>query len=759
MSGESPFRYNAALAGDIEAHWQQRWASDGTFWAANPAGPLSAGFEQMASRPKCYVLDMFAYPSGIGLHVGHPLGYIATDVFARYQRMAGRHVLHAYGYDAFGLPAEQYAIDTGQHPRVTTAANIAVMRDQLRRLGLGHDTRREFSTTDPRYYRWTQWIFARIFDSWCDERTGRARPIGELIAEFESGLRGTPDGRAWSELTDAERRGIVDASRLAYLCDEPVNWCPGLGTVLANEEVTADGRSDVGNYPVYRRPMRQWMLRITAFAGRLADDLDLVDWPESVKLMQRNWIGASQGDGAGHGDAGVAAQRMRDWLFSRQRYWGEPFPIVYDSAGLPVLLPDEMLPVELPEITDFRPTPADDEASDPVPPLGRAEGWATVELDLGAGPQVYRRELNTMPQWAGSCWYYLRYIDPTNDCEFADPVSERYWMAGPGPAAGQGGAGGVDLYVGGAEHAVLHLLYARFWHKVLYDLGYVSTCEPFRRLVNQGYILADAFTDERGMYVPAAEVVTAANGSASYRGRPVTRRAGKMGKSLKNGVSPDEIYRRYGADTLRLQEMAMGPIEADRLWRPDDIAGVHRFLQRLWRAVISEQTGQAAVSEQPPQAAAARLLHRTIAAVRRDFDGLKFNTAVARLIELTTAAGQITVRDGALPRSLAEPLVLMVAPLAPHIAEELWHRLGHAGSLAYEPFPDADPALASEATVSLPVQLNGKTRLVIQVRTGAGRDEVERALRAAPEFGRLTDGLVVDRMIIVPGRIVNVVTR
>ncbi len=745
------FRYNARLAGEIEERWQERWAREGTFASPGPAGQLSAGFERMAGRPKCYVLDMFAYPSGIGLHVGHPLGYIATDVFARYQRMNGRHVLHAYGYDAFGLPAEQYAIDTGQHPRVTTEANIAVMRGQLRRLGLGHDTRREFATTDPSYYRWTQWIFARIFGSWYDERAGRARPVAELVAEFEAGLRETPDGRPWAELTGAQRRAAVDSRRLAYLSDEPVNWCPGLGTVLANEEVTADGRSDVGNYPVYRRPMRQWMLRITAYAGRLAADLDQVDWPESVKAMQRNWIGVGQGE------SGPGSHRMRDWLFSRQRYWGEPFPIVYDPAGFPVVLPDEMLPVELPEMTDFRPAPADDEAGEPLPPLARAAGWASVELDLGDGPRVYRRELNTMPQWAGSCWYYLRYLDPTNDEEFVDPVNEKYWMTAPAPAAA--GAGGADLYVGGSEHAVLHLLYARFWHKVLYDLGYVSTCEPFARLVNQGYVLADAFTDERGMYVPAADVVPAADGSPSYRGRPVTRRAGKMGKSLKNGVSPAQIYRDYGADTLRLQEMAAGPIEADRRWRPDDIAGVHRFLQRLWRAMISEQTGYVAVSEQAPDEDVMRLLHRTIAVVRKDFGELRFNTAIARLIELTTAAARIAVRDGALPRVVAEPLVLMVAPLAPHIAEELWGRLGHAASLAYEPFPEADPDLAGQPTVRLPVQINGKTRYVVSVRAGAEREELERLLLADPELARLTQDRTIERIVIVPDRIVNIVAR
>ena len=731
------FRYDAALAGEIEARWQHRWAEDGTFWSPNPAGPLGQGFDQVAGRAPMYILDMFAYPSGSGLHVGHPLGYLATDVFARFQRMTGRHVLHTYGYDAFGLPAEQFAIDTGQHPRVTTEANIAIMRDQLRRLGLGHDTRREFATSDPRYYRWTQWIFGQIFGSWCDERTGRARPVADLIAEFEAGVRVTPDGRPWAALTDAERRCIIDGKRLAYLSDEPVNWCPELGTVLANEEVTSDGRSDVGNHPVYRRQMRQWVLRITAFAGRLADDLDLVDWPDSIKRMQRHWIGPP------------GTPRMRDWLFSRQRYWGEPFPIVYDTAGLPVLLPDEMLPVELPDMADFRPVPTLDADSEPVPPLGRVPGWSAVELDLGSGPQVYRRELSTMPQWAGSCWYYLRYLDPANDKALVDPVNERYWMAGRG----------VHLYVGGAEHAVLHLLYARFWHKVLYDLGHVSTCEPFARLLNQGYVLADAFTDERGMYVPAAAVVTAADGSASYRGKPVTRRAGKMGKSLKNGVSPDEIYHKYGADTLRVYEMGMGPIDADRPWRPDDIAGAHKFLQRLWRAIISEQTGMPVLGDQEPDRATKERLHVTIAAVRADYGELKFNTAIARLTELMTAAARIAARDGALPRTIAEPLVLMVAPLAPHIAEELWHRLGHASTLAYEKFPHADPAVTAVRSVQLPVQVNGKTRFVLTAQPGADSADIERALRASPEFATETRGRSVERIVIVPDRIINLVLR
>jgi len=966
-----PFRYDARLANEIEARWQARWQADGTFHTPNPSGPLSSGFALMKGRPPFYVLDMFPYPSGAGLHVGHPLGYIGTDVLARYQRMNGRHVLHALGYDAFGLPAEQYAIDTGQHPQVTTAANVATMRRQLRRLGLGHDTRREIATTDPSFYRWTQWIFLQIFNSWVDPRTGRARPVTELIAEFESGARPTPSGAGWGELAEPERRAVVDAFRLAYSSEELVNWCPGLGTVLANEEVTPDGRSDIGNYPVYRRPLRQWMLRITAFAERLIADLDDLQWPESIKQRQRNWIGRSDGalitlpvagqdlgievfttrpdtlagatclvlapehplagrlaagqwpdgtppewrypagatapgggaggglpwppraavtayqeaaarlsdrqrttgtgaktgvftgsyvtnpvtggpipaftadyvlmgygtgaimavpahdqrdldfarafglpvrevlqppadwlaaqqaragtpaadwpaaftgDGPYAGDAGMGlaglargagiaaaiswlestghgrgarTYRLRDWQFSRQRYWGEPFPIVYDSRDLPVALPETLLPVRLPEMTDFRPEPQADESSAPVPPLARAADWAHVTLDLGDGPRRYRRELNTMPQWAGSCWYYLRYLDPDNDQAFVDPEIDRYWMV-PADAA-FGGDGGVGLYVGGVEHGVLHLLYARFWHKVLYDLGHVSTREPFRRLVNQGYILADAFTDERGMYVQAAEVEHEADGY-TFNGRPVTRRAGKMGKSLKNSVSPDDVYRRYGADTLRLYEMATGPLEADRPWHTGDIIGVHRFLQRLWRSVIDEATGTPRVSAEDLDPGTLRRLHQTITVVREDLEALRYNTAIARLMELTTHAAQVTAARGALPRALAEPLVLMAAPLAPHIAEELWARLGHPRSLAYEPFPVADPALAREPSVRLPVQVNGKVRFAVEVPSGAGEEAIRRAVTGHADFPRATGGAPVRRIVVVPGRIANVVT-
>jgi leucyl-tRNA synthetase len=970
---ELPYRYGAALAGDIERRWQTWWRENGTYASPNPTGPLSDGFDEVRGRQPFFVLDMFPYPSGTGLHVGHPLGYIGTDVYARYLRMTGRHVLHAFGYDAFGLPAEQYAINTGQHPRVTTEANIENMRRQLGRLGLGHDTRREIATTDVEYYRWTQWIFLKIFESWYDDAADRARPIHELVEEFESGVRtpnsqANPDGRAWADLDATERRRVVDGHRLAYLAEGLVNWCPGLGTVLANEEVTPEGRSDVGNYPVFRRPLRQWMLRITAYAERLMADLDLVDWPDSIKQMQRNWIAPSDGavvqfatadggpridvyttrpdtlpgatfmvlapehplvdeltatawpagtpadwrfehgrpaDGtdpawtpaaavaayrefaaqksdrqrgadeidrtgvftgtfarnpvtgaeipvfltdyvllgygtgavmavpahdqrdfsfarafglptpavlapdadwlAQHGvpvdapaqtwpaafsgegtylpgpadgpvlvglskvdavkatvgwleDAGAGrsarSYRLRDWLFSRQRYWGEPFPIVYDEAGLPIAVPDGLLPVELPEMTDFRPTPMDeDDLRDPVPPLARATEWTTVTLDLGAGPRDYRRETNTMPQWAGSCWYYLRYLDPTNVERFVDPEIERYWMqAADGPA----GDGGVGLYVGGVEHAVLHLLYARFWHKVLYDLGLVSTREPFKRLFNQGYIQADAFTDERGMYVPAAEVTTGPDGTARYQGEPVNRRAGKMGKSLKNSVTPDEMYDGYGADTLRVYEMAMGPLDADRPWHTDDIIGSHRFLQRLWRNIVDEATGEVLVADEEPDTEATRTLHRTILAVRADYAGMRFNTAVARLIELTNFVSKRYTGTSRPPRALTEGLVLMVAPLAPHIAEELWSRLGHSGSLVTHPFPEGDADLATEATVTIPVQVNGKVRFTLDVPVGVGEDEIRAALGAHADFARHTAGRAVKRIIVVPGRIVNI---
>jgi leucyl-tRNA synthetase len=931
------FRYTAALAAEIEARWQDRWDADGVFHAPNPAGPM-ADPEKLGGRPKLYVLDMFPYPSGAGLHVGHPLGYIATDVFGRFQRMCGRNVLHALGYDAFGLPAEQYAVQTGQHPRTTTDQNIANMRRQLRRLGLAHDDRRSVATTDVSFYRWTQWIFLQIFNSWFDGRVGRARPVSELVDAYASGELPTPDGRDWSALSDVDRREAVDARRLAYVADAPVNWCPGLGTVLANEEVTADGRSDIGNFPVFKRSMRQWMMRITAYADRLIDDLDRLDWPESIKVQQRNWIGRSEGayvdfppahagghalrvfttrpdtlfgatfmvvapehplldtdlptgwpegtmpswtrgyaspraavdayrgeagsrsdverladrkeksgvftgisvvnpvtgsaipvfvadyvlmgygtgaimavpgqderdwefaelldlpivrtvqppegfegkaytgegpainsgflDGLGVDDAKRAIRswlaeqgrgeptvtyKLRDWLFSRQRYWGEPFPIVYDETGLPVALPDGLLPVELPELADFSPVALDpdDSTSEPLPPLGRVADWVDVELDLGDGPARYRRELNVMPQWAGSCWYEIRYLDPDNDEEFVDPVVERYWMGPQEP----GDVGGVDLYVGGVEHAVLHLLYARFWHKVLYDLGHVSSEEPFRRLFNQGYIQAFAYTDERGVYVEASEVADDGAGQFTWNGQVVKREYGKMGKSLKNSVTPDDMFAEYGADTLRLYEMSMGPLDVSRPWETRAVVGSFRFLQRVWRLVVDEATGSVHVTDGQPDEATLRTLHRTIDGVRHDMAGLKFNTAVAKLIELNNALTRLP----AVPRSVAEPLVLMLAPLAPHVAEELWSRLGHEQSLAFEPFPEADPALVVEESVTAVVQVAGKVRHRFEVPPGIGEDELRELALAAPQVQRALDGRPVRTVVVRPPRLVNVV--
>ncbi|MEV4121117.1 leucine--tRNA ligase [Micromonospora sp. NPDC049645] len=933
-----PFRYTAALADEIEIRWQDTWAREGTFHAPNPTGPLADPTHPRAGAEKLYVLDMFPYPSGAGLHVGHPLGYIGTDCYARYQRMAGRNVLHAMGFDAFGLPAEQYAVQTGTHPRTTTVANIERYKAQLRRLGLAHDERRSVATIDTDFYRWTQWIFLQIFNSWYDRDAGRARPIAELIAEFEGGNRPTPDGRAWAELSVAERRQVVDDHRLAYVSQAPVNWCPGLGTVLANEEVTADGRSERGNFPVFKRNLKQWMMRITAYGDRLLNDLDSLDWPEPIKLMQRNWIGRSTGahidfpttaapvrvfttrpdtvfgatymvlapehelvdtlapaawpdgtrdawtgghaspreaveayrkaagaktdverqadtkektgvfigayatnpvtggqipifiadyvlagygtgaimavpaqderdwafaevfelpivrtvqpaegfdgkaytgdgpainsaapergldlNGLGVADAkaaiitwleanghgtGAVTYRLRDWLFSRQRYWGEPFPIVYDETGAAIALPEEMLPVELPEVDDFSPKTfdADDADSTPETPLSRRRDWVGVELDLGDGPKRYTRETNVMPQWAGSCWYELRYLDPANSERFVDAENERYWM---GPR-GEGDCGGTDLYVGGAEHAVLHLLYARFWHKVLFDLGHVSSFEPFRKLFNQGMIQAYAYTDSRGSYVQAEEVFE--RDGAYYLGDlAVNREYGKMGKSLKNVVTPDDMCAAYGADTFRVYEMSMGPLEVSRPWETRAVVGSYRFLQRVWRAVVDEQTGVLRVTEDPADEATRRLLHTVIDGVRVDMDGIRFNTAIAKLIQLTNGLTGLS----ATPREVAEPLVLMVAPFAPHLAEELWRKLGHDTSLTYADFPTADPALLVADTVTYPVQVNGKVRGRIEVAADAAEETVRAA--ALDAVAATLAGKEPRKVIVVKGRMVSVV--
>ncbi|MGW4898088.1 leucine--tRNA ligase [Kitasatospora sp. NPDC004240] len=947
-----PFRYGATLAAEIESRWQDIWEKEGTFNAPNPTGALAdPASGDVSAKPHSFIMDMFPYPSGAGLHVGHPLGYIATDVYARYQRMTGHNVLHTLGYDAFGLPAEQHAVATGQHPRITTEAAMANMRRQLRRLGLGHDSRRSIATIDPDYYRWTQWIFLQIFNSWFDPEAGKARPIAELVARFESGDRPTPDGRAWAELSGAERDEVLGEYRLAYAKEVPVNWCPGLGTVLANEEVTADGRSERGNFPVFKSNLRQWMMRITAYSDRLISDLDLLDWPEAIKLQQRNWIGRSEGarvdfavgtdritvfttrpdtlfgatymvlapehelvdtvvpaawpagvpekwtggaatpaeavaayraaaaaksdverqveakvktgvftgayatnpvsgepvpvfiadyvlmgygtgaimavpahdhrdfafarafelpmrcvvkptdgrdedphtwddafdtydsvivnsahdegeengvslDGlsvveakaavtawlAGRGiGEGTVNYRLRDWLFSRQRYWGEPFPIVYDEDGVMHALPESMLPVEVPQVDDYSPHTYDpyDSTSSPKTPLSRNEDWVNVELDLGDGPKKYRRETNTMPNWAGSCWYELRYIDPANGEKVVDPANERYWM---GPTEAKP-AGGVDLYVGGAEHAVLHLLYARFWHKVLHDLGHVSSVEPFHKLFNQGMITADVYRDERGFPVPAAEVEER-DGQYFWQGEQVRREAGKMGKSLKNAVAPDEIADEYGADTLRLYEMSMGPLDVSRPWDTRAVVGSYRFLQRLWRNIVSETTGELVVTDEEPDEATLRALHKAVDGIRGDMAGLRFNTAVAKAIELNN----FLVKRGSTPRTVAEQLVLVVAPLAPHIAEELWRRLGHDDSLAFADYPVADPAYVVDETVTCVVQIKGKVKARLEVAPAISDAELEALALADPAVVAAIGDAPVRKVIARAPKLVNIVT-
>ncbi|MFI6945330.1 leucine--tRNA ligase [Streptomyces sp. NPDC050422] len=942
----APHRYTAAMAADIEARWQDFWDAEGTYEAPNPTGDL-AGDPELAAKPKKFIMDMFPYPSGAGLHVGHPLGYIATDVYARHQRMTGHNVLHTLGFDAFGLPAEQYAVQTGTHPRISTEANIENMTAQLRRLGLGHDKRRSFATIESEYYKWTQWIFLQIFNSWYDTDADRARPIAELVAQFESGERPTPDGRDWSALNAAERADVLSDHRLAYASDAPVNWSPGLGTVLANEEVTADGRSERGNFPVFKAKLRQWNMRITAYADRLLNDLDGLDWPEAIKLQQRNWIGRSEGarvdfpvDGAGsitvfttrqdtlfgatymvlapehelveriipaawpdgthpvwtgghatpaeavtayrkqaaaksdverqaeakdktgvftgayatnpvsgeqvpvfiadyvlmgygtgaimavpahdgrdfafarafelpmrcvvepsddrgtdastwedafgsyeaklvnsandeisldglgvvdakaritewlkeHGvGEGTVNFRLRDWLFSRQRYWGEPFPIVYDEEGIAHPLPESMLPLELPEVDDYSPRTFDPDDADTQPetPLSRNADWVNVTLDLGDGPRKYRRETNTMPNWAGSCWYELRYLDPNNSDKLVDPAIEQYWM---GPREGQP-TGGVDLYVGGAEHAVLHLLYARFWSKVLHDLGHVSSAEPFHKLYNQGMIQAFVYRDSRGIAVPAAEVEER-DGAYYYEGEKVSRVLGKMGKSLKNAVTPDEICGEYGADTLRLYEMAMGPLDVSRPWDTRAVVGQYRLLQRLWRNIVDEDSGEVTVVDTEPGEDTLRALHKAIDGVGGDMAGMRFNTAIAKVTELNN---HLTKAGGPLPRSVAEALVLLVAPLAPHIAEELWRRLGHTESVVHQDFPIADPAYVVDETVTCVVQIKGKVRARLEISPSITDAELEALALADPAVVAALGGAGIRKVIVRAPKLVNIV--
>jgi leucyl-tRNA synthetase len=928
----------------VEKKWQRYWLENKTFAALEPA--------EAGDMPKAYVLDMFPYPSGAGLHVGHPIGWLATDIFSRYLRMKGVNVLHPMGWDAFGLPAEQYAVKTNTHPARTTADNIANFRRQIQMLGMSYDWDREVNTTDPHYYKWTQWIFLQLFNSYFDPREKKAKPIGHLFAELENNNYFVgPDGtivsntnlsdavfgdvrveRPWRDLSAQEQADVIAGQRLAYIDEAPVNWCPQLGTVLSNEEII-DGRSEVGGFPVEKRPMRQWMLRITAYADRLLADLDMLDWPESLKEMQRNWIGRSvgaevdfeivpseatnaaqqrekeedeglaitvfttrpdtlygatymvlapehplvdritvpsrretieayrqqiagrsdrdrmadakektgaatgafainpvndekipifiadyvmmgygtgaimavpghderdfefakkfdlpikqvvaprnaeessgsketQGTKAFTGDGiainssildGMGTQeakdtiigvleaestghrslkyKLRDWLFSRQRYWGEPFPIILDKEGNAVAIDEKELPLVLPEMIDFKPT------GTPEPPLSKAKDWLSVSRD---GVQ-YQRETNTMPQWAGSCWYYLRYIDPNNASRFVDPAKEKYWMP-------------VDLYVGGVEHAVLHLLYSRFWHKVLFDLGHVSTPEPFGKLINQGLILGEIeYQTVGGEPRKVAEDQIEKNG-VGYRLKSdpsvkVEAQAFKMSKSRGNVVNPDEIVRDYGADVFRLYEMYMGPIEAQKPWNTRDIVGMSRFLASVHRNLMGdEEDAKRVVSIQPVpiEEALERQMHRTIKKVGEDIQALRFNTAIAELIKLNNEITGMTV----IPRELAETLVLMLAPFAPHLSEELWERLGHHKSLARRPWPMYDQAKLAESSIELPVQVNGKVRDRITVAADADDQTILAAAESSPRVQPWIAGKSIKKKLVVPKKLVNFV--
>ena len=890
----------------IEPKWQKHWEDEQTFRAWNPGEAVLphhpfAKRHGTASLPeKYYILDMFPYPSGAGLHVGHPEGYTATDILARYRRARGYHVLHPMGWDAFGLPAEQYAIKTGQHPRTSTDENISNFRRQIKSLGFSYDWSRETDTTDPKYFKWTQWIFLRIYNAWFNPRTQKAEPITSL--PYPSHV-----------ISEDQKRTYRDAHRLAYVSEAPVWWCEALGTVLANEEVI-DGKSEVGGFPVARKPMRQWMLRITAFAERLINDLEKIEWPESLREMQRNWIGRSEGaevhfkvadsseiitvfttrpdtlwgatymvlspehklveqlttvgqchavddyrrkasaksdlertelakektgvftgayainpvnnervpiwiadyvlatygtgaimavpahdtrdlefaqkfslpvrvvvqapagaESTGFVGDGVSVDsgfitglptaeakktiiawleeqragrrtinyKLRDWLFSRQRYWGEPFPIVWrkgaDGKEHHEAVPESELPLVPPDLTDFKPTATGE------PPLARAAQWVNL-------PDGGKRETNTMPQWAGSCWYYLRYLDPRNERALCSPEAEAYWM-GSGRGESASVRPGVDLYVGGTEHAVLHLLYARFWHKLLFDLGHVSSPEPFFKLVNQGLILG-----EDGQ---------------------------KMSKSRGNVINPDDILVEYGADAFRLYEMFMGPLEMVKPWNTKGVEGVYRFLGRVWRLFIDEasetefeqnltvepQKGtdllerirlSSLITADPPNQAQLKALHAGIRKVTEDLDGMRFNTAISAMMVFVNEAMTWQTR----PATVLRDFVILLAPFAPHIAEELLQKLERqfpgvgpqrGMALSYMEWPAFDPALLVEDTLEIPVSVNGKLRDRLTVAATIAPNDLEQAALASDKVKPFIAGKTIKKVIVVPGKLVNIV--
>jgi leucyl-tRNA synthetase len=939
MADDLPkYRYDATLAAEIETRWQKRWDELAAFRQPNPGEP---GFD--ASRPKFYCLDMFPYPSGAGLHVGHPEGYTATDILSRYKRMRGFNVLHPMGWDAFGLPAEQYALQTGIHPAITTRQAMDTFRRQLKRFGFSYDWSREISTIDPDYYRFTQAIFLELYGSFFDAERDRARPIAELIAEFQSGarpVRYNPDAAeinnqdksqsfgAWASLEAGVRYRIVDSYRLAYLAEQTVNWCPKLGTALANEEVI-DGRSERGGFPVFRKPLKQWLLRITAYGKRLLDGLSGLDWPAASVAKQTAWIGYSVGaelefslldtvdtkatvrvfttrpdtlfgatylvlapehplvelalrtpsaaaksselrayaeqaknrsdldrqqnkdktgvwsglwaqnpatseripiwvsdyvlmgygtgaimavpahderdsefaeafglprrhvvesveppagsdpalcfSGEGHGvnsknaevsldglttseakrtivawlerrGIGHAKQhtRLRDWLFSRQRYWGEPFPIVYDSNGQHHPLPAEQLPLVLPDLADFQP----EESADPRPLLAKAQSWVHTTAGAagiaGLAPDApVVRETNTMPNWAGSCWYYLRYADPRNKQRACGVEAERYWLHD-----------GVDLYMGGAEQAVLHLLYARFWHEVLYDLGQVSAPEPFRKLFHQGLIMSFAYQRADKSLVAVDQVDEQAPEVFVERatGQPVTQAVAKMSKSLRNVINPDDVIAGHGADTFRLYEMYMGPLEASKPWNTRDITGLLRFLQRAWRLLVDEQTGALTLRDKGSDEVE-KQLHRTIAKVQLDIERLSFNTAIAALIGLVNTG----TSEGGLTRDQADRFARVLAPFAPHIAEELWHKLGYTTLVSLADWPNYDSAQLHDDSVEVPIQIMGKVRHRITVPADCDAKTLEHLVLQDPKVQELISGKTVRKIVTVPGKLINIV--
>jgi leucyl-tRNA synthetase len=861
----------------IEPKWQQHWDEHRTFRA-----------DDNFSKPKAFILDMYPYPSGAGLHVGHPEGYTATDILSRYKRMKGFNVLHPMGWDAFGLPAERYAMQTNIHPRITTEQNINTFRRQIKMLGLSYDWVREVDTTDPNYYKWTQWIFLKIYNAWYDYRVNKARTIDELIAEFERDGCSKIDcsmycsdehccftALGWQQMSRKEKHDVLAQFRLAYIAEIPVNWCEGLGTVLANEEV--DEWQEKG-YTVERRPMKQWMMRITAYAERLLEDSKELDWPQSTVEQQTNWIGRSEGAeiefgvkgldekirvfttrpdtvfgatymvlapehplvpkitgaseqtaveryrdqakfkserdrgietektgvstggyainpatkkeipiwiadyvlmGYGTGaimavpghderdwefakkfnlpiievvaggnvqdapfidkEKGVATNsandevslnglkfgaafktivawlsargigkgtiqfKLRDWLFSRQRYWGEPIPIIHLEDGTLKALSDAELPLVLPNLEKFQPSGTTES------PLALATDWVNV-VDKETGMKG-RRETNTMPQWAGSCWYYLRYLDPKNESKIFSPEKEKYWMP-------------VDLYVGGAEHAVLHLMYARFWHKVLYDLGYVSTKEPFMKLRHQGLILGE--------------------------------NSKKMSKSLGNVVNPDDVVKEYGADAMRMFEMFMGPLEDMKPWSTRGVEGVFRFLNRVWRLYVDEEGNlNSDIKNVSPTVESERVYHATVKKVGEDIERLSFNTAIAQMMIFVNEV----MKSETKPRTILENFVLVLAPFAPHIAEELWQKLGHADSLAYEPFPAYDSAKLVETTVEVVLQLNGKIRSKISVEKDTPEHQLEALCRADDHIRKYLDGKEIVKTIVVKNKLVNLVVK